>query len=173
MLEIHKNKHNDFVHNRIKSSIPLNRLYPEQIRFSQKLMVSSSVSWHSKTIIHCIDSKYTKMNSDCDIKWYEENLMPDCQSFYLNNSFILEQDDATSHNASQLTQNYISSRNITFIKKWLPTMVTWHKSCGLRSSLDIESLYKAVYLTAGTKFHKKKLEKLFQHGRKDYASLFN
>ena len=79
-------------------------------------MVSAGVSWNGKTHIHFIYTKSTKDNAESYINLLENKLLTDCVRLYPSNNFILQQDGTSSH-TSKLTQKFLTSKNIEFIKK--------------------------------------------------------
>lgn len=119
--EIARNRQNDRVYGVRKKDIPEARLYHESSRFSKKIMVSAGVSWEGKTDIHFIDTRTTKVNSECYMKLLEDGLLPDCRRLYPENNYIFQQDGAASH-TSKVTQAYLEQSTPEFIKKddWPP-----------------------------------------------------
>ena len=120
-LEIARNRQNDRVYGARKKELPANRLYHESCRFTKKVMVSSGVSWNGKTDIYFMDTKNTKVNSECYMKLLDEGLLPDCRRMYPNEDYVFQQDGATSH-TSRATQSYLVGSTPSFIKKdeWPP-----------------------------------------------------
>ena len=84
-IEVARNCQNDVGYGHKKKDIPVGRLYHENSRFSKNVMVSAGVSMREKTRIHFIDTSKTKVNSECYIKLLDDNLLPDCRTFYPDN----------------------------------------------------------------------------------------
>ena len=79
----------------VKKEFPANHLYHESCHFTKKIMVSAGVSWSGKTYIYFIDTKTTKVNSECCMKLLDEGLLPDCRKMSSNEDYVFQQDGAT------------------------------------------------------------------------------
>ena len=120
-----RNRQNDVVYGHKKKEIPVGWLYHETSRFSKKVMVSTGVSMRGKIRIHFIDTSKTKVNSECYIKLFDDNLLPDCRMLHPDNDFIFQQDGAPPH-TSRLTREHLDANTPEFIGKgdWPPSHPT-------------------------------------------------
>ena len=154
--EIARNRQNDRVYGRKKKDIPPTRLYHETSRFTKKVMVSAGVSWNGKTNIHFIDTNKVKVNSQTYMELLEDGLLPDCRHLYPNDTYIFQQDGATSH-TSRVTQEYLEQNTPEFIKKdeWPP------------QSPDLNPMDYSVWDSLSEKVYAGRTEKFTEQELKD------
>ena len=84
-------------------------------------MVSIDISWNGKTDVLFINTKTTKVNTECYTKLLDEGLLLDCHRIYPHRDYVFQQDGAISH-TSRATQSYLEDSTPSFIKKdeWPP-----------------------------------------------------
>ena len=122
-------------------------------------MVSAGVSMRGKTRIHFIDTSKTKVNSECYIKPFDDNLLPDCRTLYPDNDFIFQQDGAPSH-TSRKTQEHLDANTPEFIGK-----DDWPPQSPDLNPMDYhvwDSLSEKVYEGSSTKFTERELKQKIQ-----------
>lgn len=97
-----------------------------------------------------------KVNSQTYMELLEDGLLPDCRQLYPNDTYIFQQDGATSH-TSRVTQEYLEQNTPKFIKKdeWPP------------QSPDLNPMDYSVWDSLSEKVYAGRTEKFTEQELKD------